>query len=285
MSSVDVVLASYYNDTIKWNKRGNMIDLHIHSLFSGDGILSLDAICEKAVAMGLSAIAITDHIDWDWPHHDIVFDIPDIDAYLTAVSKAADRYGNQLCVLKGIEIGLQAHLLGKTRDFVRSHDFDYVIASVHLAGGLDPYDADYFEGKTKEESYALYYRTMLHLIAEYDDFDALGHMDYVRRYCPYPVGPDDDSMEIIDRILAVLVKKNKALEINTSGLYAPLGETMPSPRVWKRFLEMGGRMLTVGSDAHRAAHIGYGLPYVYEYLGEDTAHLYYFQNRMPHSAL
>lgn len=259
-----------------------MIDLHIHSAYSGDGSMSLDTICRRAIAAGLSTIAITDHVDGDWPDRDIVFDISDIDQYLSEITETAKRYQDRLRVLKGIEIGLQSHLLGETRDYIESHDFDYVIASVHLVDGLDPYDAVYFEGKTKEESLRLYYQTVLDLIRQYDAFDALGHLDYVRRNCPYPIVPDDDTMPLIDEILTVLAQKNKALEINTSGLRSPLGETLPSPAVWKRFLSLGGTALTVGSDAHFPEHIGEGLSYVWDRLGNDAAHIAYYRDRKPH---
>lgn len=258
-----------------------MIDLHLHSSFSADGSLSLDAICQRAIDIGISTIAITDHVDWDWPNHDISFDITDMDIYLSKIAETANRYEGRLRVLKGVEMGLQAHLLDKTRDFIEEHDFDMVIASVHLAGGLDPYDREYFEGKTKEESLRLYYETVLNLIGQYDAFDTLGHLDYVRRYCPYPAQSEDDEMELIDEILTVLAQKNKALEINTSGLRTDLNETLPSPAVCKRFLSLGGRYLTFGSDAHRTEHIGHGWSYVRERLGEELSHFTYYQNRKP----
>lgn len=246
--------------------------------------MSLETICEGAVAAGLSTIAITDHVDWDWPNHNEIFDITDIEIYLSKIAETANRYEGRLRVLKGIEIGLQSHLLAETQDYIESHDFDYVIASVHLVDSLDPYDAEYFDGKTKEESLRRYYQTVLDLISRYDAFDSLGHLDYVRRTCPFPITPDDDAMPLIDEILTVLVQKNKALEINTSGLRTDLHETLPSPAVCKRFLSLGGRYLTFGSDAHRAEHIGHGWAYVRERLGADIARLTYFQDRKPRSA-
>ena len=261
-----------------------MTDLHIHSAYSGDGHMPLDTICEHAIKAGLSTIAITDHVDWDWPNHDISFDISDIEIYLSKIAKTANRYEGRLRVLKGIEIGLQSHLLDKTRAFIEDHDFDMVIASVHLAGGMDPYDKEYFEGKSKEESFGLYYRTVLDLISGYDAFDTLGHLDYVRRHSPYPVTPKDDEMGLIDEILRVLAQKNKALEINTSGLRTDLNETLPSPGICRRFLSMGGQYLTFGSDAHTAENIGYGLSYVRERMGEDVSHFAYYQKRKPYPA-
>ena len=258
-----------------------MIDLHIHSAFSGDGHMSLDTICEGAITAGLSTIAITDHVDGDWPNRDIVFDISDIEHYLSEITEMANRYDGRLRVLKGIEIGLQSHLLDDTRKYIESHNFDYVIASVHLVNGLDPYDAEYFEGKDKQESLRLYYQTVLDLISRYDAFDALGHLDYVRRNSPYPITPEDDEMELIDEILRVLAQKNKALEINTSGLRTALNETLPSPAICKRFLALGGQYLTFGSDAHTAENIGNGWSYVRERLGEDISYFTYFQDRQP----
>jgi histidinol-phosphatase (PHP family) len=261
-----------------------LIDLHIHSAYSGDGSMPLETICEQAIAAGLTTIAITDHVDGDWPDHTITFNISDIDKYLREITEMEKQYEGRLRVLKGIEIGLQPHLLDETRKYIETHPFDYVIASVHLADGLDPYDAEYFEGRTKEESLRRYYQAVLDLIQEYDAFDTLGHLDYVRRSCPYPIGPEDDAIELIDEILRVLIQKNKALEINSSGLRTPLQETLPSPGIGRRFLAMGGKYLTFGSDAHRAEDIGHGLDYVRKHLGADAARFVYYQNRMPHPA-
>ena len=261
-----------------------MTDLHIHSHFSADGSMPLCTICDRAIEMRIETIAVTDHVDGDWPDRDITFDISDIDTYLSQITETAKRYEGRLRVLKGIEIGLQSHLLEQTRDYIQSHDFDFVIASVHLVDGLDPYDADYFAGKTKEESLRQYYRAVLDLISRYDAFDSLGHLDYVRRNCPYPIEPEDDEIGLIDEILTVLAQKNKALEINTSGLRTQLNETLPSPGICRRFLSLGGQYLTFGSDAHRAEDIGKGWPYVLERLGEQLSHFIYYQNRRPHPA-
>ena len=256
-------------------------DTHTHTIASGHAYSTLADMARAAAEKGLDAIAITDHVDGDWPNRDIVFDISDIELYLANISETAKRYEGRLRVLKGIEIGLQSHLLADTQKYIDSHEFDFVIASVHLVDGLDPYDAEYFEGKDKKESLGLYYQTVLDLISRYDAFDSLGHLDYVRRNCPFPITPEDDEIGLIDNILTVLAQKNKALEINTSGLRTRLNETLPSPGICKRFLSLGGQYLTFGSDAHRTEHIGHGWAYVREHLGKDISHFAYYENRKP----
>jgi histidinol-phosphatase (PHP family) len=98
-------------------------------------------------------------------------------------------------------------------------------------------------------------------------FDALGHLDVVKRYLHPFVTREAfaGAPELYEPVLRALVESGTALEINTSGLRHAVGETYPSAAMVRRFRDMGGRAVTIGSDAHRAEHFGWALADGYQY--------------------
>ncbi|HZJ57769.1 MAG TPA: histidinol-phosphatase HisJ family protein [Clostridia bacterium] len=237
------------------------MDYHIHTRYSSDGEMTIEEACKRAIKIGLKEIAITDHIDIDWPNPDISFDIANIDEYIQEIHDNKERFKSQLIVKVGIEIGLQPHVLEESAKIIRSHPFDFVIGSIHIIKGMDPYMGDYFYGKTKSESYEIYYRETIDLIKEFDDFDVLGHLGYIKRYFPQPYSKEDEylHLDLVDEILEILIQKNKGIEVNTSGYKHSSACPMPSLNTIARYKQLGGSIITVGSDAHSVDSIGYGI--------------------------
>lgn len=237
------------------------IDYHIHSKFSLDGEMPIKEICEKAVEIGLDEIAITDHLDIDWPDPKYNFEMPDTEKYIKEIESCKKNYQGRLIIKTGIEIGLQPHVLEENKKIIESYPFDFVIASVHIIQRMDPYQGDYFKGKTKEECYRLYYKETLDLINEYSDFDVLGHIGYIRRYFPAPYEKGDNllHLELIKDILKVLIKKGKGIEVNTSGYKDASQSPLPPAKVIEAYKNLGGTIITIGSDAHSSDEMGFGL--------------------------
>lgn len=237
------------------------MDFHIHTKYSTDGEMAIEEVCIKAIEMGLKEIAITDHIDIDWPVPGVVFDIPDIDEYIKEIEDNKKRFKGQLSIKTGIEMGLQPHVLEDASKIINSYPFDFVIGSVHIIDRFDPYQGDYFKSKSKEESYELYYREILSLIKDFDDFDVLGHIGYIKRYSPFPYHREDEllHLDLIDKILNTLIKKGKGIEVNTSGFRHMSECPMPPLEIIIRYRQLGGSILTIGSDAHNAYGIGFGI--------------------------
>jgi len=224
--------------------------------------MSMEEACLSAIQAGVIEIAFTDHIDIDWPDTAVPpFDVGMLDKYFEDIEKMQDKFKGQLVIKKGIEIGLQPHILDECADIVQSYPFDFVIASVHLVGGVDPYLGGFYQGKTKEETYEEYYEEILRLITSFDQFNVLGHLDYIKRYSPFPVEKNDHllGISLIDEILKTLIDKGKGLEVNTSG-YRHVSETpMPHPDIIKRYRDLGGKIITLGSDAHTPEHVAFRL--------------------------
>lgn len=261
-----------------------LMDYHIHSNYSADGEMTLEEACLRAIELGIDEIAFTDHIDIDWPDPSIDFDINSIEQYLLDIESLSKRFCSQLKIKKGIEIGLQPHVLTENSDIIQSNPFDFVIGSVHIIDRLDPYAGNYYEGKTKEESYQHYYQEILNLIEKYNNFDVLGHLDYIRRYSPHPYSSEDHTLsyDLIEQILRTLIDKGKGIEVNTSGYRHISKCPLPSFSIVKRYRELGGEIITVGSDAHKTKYLGYEIKTAIEEIKKcGFKYLTIFESRKP----
>ncbi|MCI8957217.1 MAG: histidinol-phosphatase HisJ family protein [Eubacterium sp.] len=240
-------------------------DYHVHSGFSFDSDETLDNIITKAISLGMNQIAITEHQDFNWPVSGESPSIPVAD-YLSAIDSARKKYTRQIQILKGIELGLMKGTKSQCQNLIASNAFDFVIGSCHIVDNMDPYYSDFWKKRKDREAFELYFHTLLDGLKMFDSIDTLGHMDYIVRYSPnkctnYSIA---DYMDVIDEILNFIINKNIKLEINTANLAK--GFTFPNPHtdIIKRYRELGGEFITVGSDAHKAYDIGYGFDKIRE---------------------
>lgn len=262
-------------------------DSHMHTRFSSDSEASVESMLDAAAAAGLSSVCITDHLDLDYPPdeefgaHPFLFDI---DEYVQELTSLRERYKDKIEVRIGVEIGLQEHLGPAYQELINRYPFDFIIGSLHLVCGEDPYYGRIFRGKTDAEVYREAFRETLGNLEKTEDFDVLGHLDYVVRYgkhqaeeYTYAAFADE-----IDAVLRKLIDMGKGLELNMAGMKYGLGFANPHPDVLKRYRELGGEIVTVGADAHKPEHIAYDFHLVPDIL-EVCGFRYYteFRNRKP----
>ena len=158
-----------------------------------------------------------------------------------------------------MELGLQPHLADRNEDFISAYDFDFVIGSTHLCKGMDPYYPEYFEKfSSEEEAIRAYFAETLENLKCHDDYDVLGHLDYIVRVAPtkdknYSY---DKYKDAIDPILELLVQQGKGLELNTGSFRYGLRQPHPCTDVLRRYHELGGEIITVGTDAHKPQDVG-----------------------------
>lgn len=179
---------------------------------------------------------------------------------------------------------MQSHLVRMQEEYVAMYPFDFVIGSMHLLHGQDPYDRKVFEGRTDAEVYEEYFLETLENVKRFSVFQTLGHLDYVVRYGARQAEEYSYSRyaDIIDEILKILVQRGCGLELNTGGIKYGLGFPNPHPDILRRFRELGGDIVTVGADAHRPEHVGYAFEQVREYLkNAGFAYVAEFQGRKP----
>lgn len=233
-------------------------DCHMHTEFSLDSDADPRDMIESAIAKGLDAVCFTDHEDKDYISEGNLWTF-DTDRYFERMEALKEEYRARIPVRIGVEIGLQPHLGEYYRNYVRQKPFDFVIGSVHLIKSRDPYYKEFFEGRSDADAYEETFEEIYEDICKVEDFDVLGHLDYVTRYGihkeeEYSYGRFAD---IIDQILRYLIEHGKGIELNTAGLKYGLPYAHPHRDVLKRYRELGGEIITIGADAHKPEHVAY----------------------------
>ena len=231
-----------------------LYDMHIHSRFSFDSEIEPEDAAEKAISLGLSGIAFTDHLDVNYTADgsDVYYDFGE---YLEKISAVRSKYEGKLDVITAVEVGLQPHVVDENVRRLQGYEFDYKIGSTHLISRIDPYDGTYFKVETaKEHGYRRYLNEMIKNIKLYHDYCALGHFDYLVRYGDFADNTMyySDFPEEFDEIVRLIVEYGIALEVNTRSYDL----TPMDIRVLKRYKEAGGETVVIGSDAHDTGRIG-----------------------------
>jgi len=248
-------------------------DSHNHtSEFSGDARMTAVELFTAAKSRNLSAVVITEHYEMDYPHK---LDMPllfDVDAYFESFSKWASTIPDGLRIYSGIELGYQPHLCGLYDKLISSYPFDSVIMSNHLYKGQDPYFFPECYKNAKTEVFSGYIDELTQMIISCDDFDIVGHFDYIMRYSTYedPTMRYSDASGSFDKFLQVLVDKKKSLEINTRSINKLLSKKIsnywPDREILERYISLGGERVTLGSDSHDPTTLGF-------YFEETAAYL------------
>ncbi|MGL4484056.1 MAG: histidinol-phosphatase HisJ family protein [Anaerovoracaceae bacterium] len=240
-----------------------MLDYHSHTYFSGDSPTPMSQMIEAAIKKGVTEYAITDHYDPDYPDNSGFFEL-DFENYQRELLAAQKKYADKIKIVKGIEIGIQTGLIAdKCRWAVSDFPYDFVLGSFHCFDGVDTYMFDY-DTIGHERSLKNFYLYTLKGIKEFNDFDILGHINVIDRYIG-AIPNYSNAMEVIEEILKLIIEKQIGLEINTSSYKYGMGErTMPTRDILKLYKDLGGEILSIGSDAHLPKHIGDHFAEAYE---------------------
>ncbi len=262
----------------------NIIDLHTHTDNSFDGHHSTMFLAETAYMKGLRAVAFTDHLEMDAFYRDN-FDRTAIQSFFE-VAKARSAFNGKLIVCIGAELGQAVYNKPVSEKLLETMKYDFVIGAIHnLPEVQDFYYMDFNDESIDYMDLLRQYFEWELKLAEWDKFDTLAHLTYPLRYIVGKYGKSVDMSrfaEIIDEILLTLIKNKKSLEINTAGLRQPIGVTSPDEGIIKRYKQLGGELITIGSDAHYAEHLGAGIEQGYEIAlrcGFNKVAVY--QDRMP----
>lgn len=262
-------------------------DYHLHSYFSGDSEAPMEEMIQKGISLGLSAMCFTEHMDMDYvyikPEETGMFDL-NTDSYLYELATLKSKYADRIKILFGVELGLQPHLRRELALYAKSFPFDFIIGSSHVCNGKDPYYPCFYEGRSDEEAYREYFSSILDNLKAFSNFDVYGHLDYVVRY-----GTNKDAdysydkyKDILDKILETLLEKEKGIELNTGAISYHLKDLNPCAGILRRYKELGGEIITIGSDAHAPDAIARGFDKAAQILTECGFKYYTsFENRTP----
>ena len=227
----------------------NLLDNHVHTSFSSDGKDSMEKVIERAIKIGVRHLTFTDHLEYN--SEDFSINCTD---YMNTILELKYKYKNNIEILAGIEVGYQDYIREKINLILKRNLFDFVLCSTHTVDKISVSSEKFYKGYTKEEVYNKYFQSILNTINEFNNFDCYGHLDYIIRYSNY-VGREviyRDYMDIIDSVLKNIIYLGKGIEINTSGYRYGLNSIHPNYDILKRYKELGGEIITIGSDSHRA---------------------------------
>lgn len=256
-----------------------MFDYHMHTIVSFDGQGTPEQMKEAAERAGLKEICFTDHVDYDRTKEQqtMVFDL---DHYNEAYDHLTS---DRVKIRRGMEYGLTPWNRDRIRRDVQMRNFDFVLGSVHFVDDLDVYYEDFWNGRGVEEAYLRYLQEVLTCVRLHEDYDVLAHLTYI---CKARMNPThapiyfDDFHDLNDEILKELVRKGKGLEMNTSGVDR-CGDFLPPEGFFRRFKELGGEIVTVGSDAHTPDRVGQYCDRACGILKEIFGYVCTFEQRKP----
>jgi len=262
----------------------NLIDLHTHTDNSFDGHHSTMFLAETAYMKGLRAVAFTDHLEMD-AFLKGNFNRTAIQSFFE-VAKARSAFNGKLIVCVGAELGQPVYDIPLSEKLLSTMKYDFVIGAIHnLPDKQDFYYMDFSDESIDYMKLLDEYFEWELKLARWGGFDTLAHLTYPLRYIVGNYGKIVDMSrysEIIDEILLELIKNKKSLKINTAGLRKKIGVTSPDESMVRRYKELGGELITIGSDAHYAEHLGADIDKGYELAlrcGFDKVAVY--QDRTP----
>ena len=261
-----------------------MVDVHLHTKISFDSKEEPENYIKRAKELGVKTIGFSEHYDFDAfldGEKDVT--LADLDRYTNYIEKLNKDYPD-VEILQGIEFGYRKEAEPKYKELLQNYPFDYVINSLHtLPNRGDCYHDKFFEGKPLKDSYLEYFKGVLESVNADYDYQIIGHIGYV---CRYRTGEGSqikylDYSDILDEILKAIISKDKCLEINTSSGVG--GCTfLPDMDIIERYIQLGGKLLSFGSDAHNSNNYYKNAQMIKDFLKQvGVNELYYYKDRQP----
>ncbi len=249
-------------------------DYHVHTEFSDDSDYRMEQAVKDAIAMGMDEICFTDHVDygikkdWDEPGEMIYrkggSGEPDemplanvhYPTYIETYNGLRYLYDDRISLKLGLEFGMQTHTIDRYKELFVKYPFDFIILSIHEVDDKEFWNQEFQRNKTQKEYNEMYYQEMLEIVKEYQNYSVLGHMDLIKRYDRQGEYPFEKVEPIISEILKTVIADGKGIELNTSYHRYGLKDSMPSVDILRLYRELGGEIITIGSDSHKAEHLG-----------------------------
>ena len=275
-----------------------LADYHVHTNYSDDSWYPLEKVIQDAIGLGLTDICITDHVDYgikvdpeyldasvrleyeknalvgpkenskealmkwlDWRREKILnVDYP---SYVKEIQSLQKKYKDRINIKMGLEFGIQSHTIEQYKKLYSRYHWDFILLSIHEVDNKEFWSQEYQMGKTQDEYQMGYYNEMLKVVQNFKDYSVLAHMDMIVRYDKKGEYPFEKIKPIITEILKQVIADGKGIEVNSSCFYYGLKDLTPSRDILKLYKELGGTILTVGSDSHKEEHLGAHIQDVY----------------------
>lgn len=248
------------------------VDYHVHTEFSDDSVYKMEQVVQDAITKGLEEICFTDHVDYgikrdwsdpkgieyrkgDYGENDPIANV-DYPKYYAEYNRLKELYQDKISLKLGLEFGMQSHTIDAYEKLFLLYPFDFIILSVHQVEDKEFWTQDFQRGRTQKEYNERYYEELLYLVQHYHHYSVLGHMDLIVRYDLEGIYPFEKLKPILTEILQKVIKDGKGIELNTSYHRYGLKDLTPSREILKLYHDLGGRIITIGSDSHKPDHLG-----------------------------
>lgn len=241
-----------------------LADYHMHSSHSNDSSYLMEEVVKRAIALKLDEICFTEHSDYGSMGDYVV----DYDTYYKQYLALKEKYKERIVIKFGCEFGVQRHTIDAFKKDFNKYPFDFIILSNHQIDDLEFWTQEYQRGKSQEEYNRGYYQAIYDVITHFDNYSVLGHLDMIKRYDDIGIYPDEKLKDDIVRILKHVIDKGKGIEVNTSCFRYGLPDLTPSQVILTWYYQLGGRIITIGSDSHEESHVGYKIEEVKRKLRE-----------------
>lgn len=245
-------------------------DYHMHTYYSDDSTYLMEDVVKDAIALNLDEICFTDHVDYgikqDWEdltqeEIDVLIKENRTDIlntnyikYINELDYLIEKYPN-ISIKKGLEFGMQVHTIPLYQKLFNRFNFDFIILSCHEVEDLEFWNQDFQKGRSQREYNEKYYLEILEIIKHYKDYSVLGHLDLMNRYDKIGVYPFEKVKDIITEILEIVIQDGKGIEVNTSSTRYGVKDLTPSREILKLYKQLGGVIITLGSDSHKKEHL------------------------------
>lgn len=255
-----------------------LADYHVHTDYSDDSVYPMEAVVKDAIALGLEELCFTDHVDygvkrdWDDPRgiqyrkggpgepNQIPLANVDYPRYTAEISRLRNHYQGKIRLRLGLEFGMQTHTISQYEALFSRYPFDFIILSVHQIEDKEFWNQEFQKGRSSQEYTLRYYQEILELVSRYHHYSVLGHLDLISRYSGSGPYPFEETKPILTEILKTVIRDGKGIEVNTSSHRYGLRDLTPSRSILRLYRELGGTILTLGSDSHKKEHLGAFLP-------------------------
>ena len=229
-------------------------DYHIHSNFSEDALDTLEALCQQAIDLGIPEIGFSEHCDVG-PFEENPFFFQPV-TWFQEIKRLNTLFSGHLIIRSGLEVA-EPHLYAdQIQELLANCQFDYIIGSVHWVGSNFMFDESYFSRNSADDIYGQYFSELERMVSV-SDVDIVAHFDIPARTGKAIIGYEPARYEArIKKILRIIIDRGLTLEINSAGYRKSLRNMMPDPQIVSWYYEMGGRQISLGSDAHQVNQIG-----------------------------
>ncbi len=266
-------------------------DYHIHTEFSDDSREFMENQIARALELGLDEICFTDHVDYgikkDWDEGNIEWrggdgmssDVTQMDPlanvnypeYFSKIMRMQETFRGKITIKKGLEFGIQTITVDQYEKLYQKYadELDFVLLSMHQVDNLEFWTQDFQKERTQKEYNEKYYQEIYDVQKVFKNYSVLAHLDLLGRYDLQGFYPFENVKDMIAEILKLAIADGKGIEVNTSSWHYGLPDTQPSRKILKLYKDLGGKIITVGSDAHNTKFLADHIKDVYAILKDE----------------